>query len=208
MRRVTGFWLAPTNGGASALVVTAAFFALGGLAGGLTALRSGSAGMEAMGDYLDRFLASAQSGGLMLPGWGELLWHSLRWPLGALLLGFTAFGVFGIPALSSLRGFFLAFSVCAFARAYGRSGLTVAFLLLGLPGAVAVPAFLVLAAQSFSTALVFWRNRNSQGKREWPFYRDSVFRCGVCAAAMGLSLLIERYLVPVLVMGYAAVLRS
>lgn len=205
-RAVAGIWWSATAEGTPALVVTAAFFALGGLVGCLSALRTADVGAGAMAAYLEQFLTSARAGGLAAPAWGELLWRTLRWPLGAILLGFTALGLPGIPAICSLRGFFLAFSVASFARAYGRSGLVVALLLLGVPGTVTVPAFLLLTTQSFSAALALASRAGGQGRRELPYHRDYFFRCGVCAAAVCAGLLMERYLVPALIAGYAGAL--
>lgn len=205
-RAVTGFWWSPAAEGTPALVATAAFFTFGGVAGCLLAFQVADAGMTALTGYLDRFLAAAQAGGLEIPGLAELLWRSFRWPLAAILLGFTALGLLGIPILASVRGFFLAFSIASFARAYGREGLTVAFFLLGIPGSFSVPAFLLLSTQSLSSAYALAGRSGGSGRRDLPFHRDYFFRCGVCAAAVCASLLLERYLVPALVSGAAAVL--
>ena len=202
-RTVTGIWWSPTAEGTPALVVTAAFFTLGGLAGCLLAFRMGDVGLEAMSAYLDHFLTVARAGGLEIPALPELLWRTLRWPAAAVLLGFSAIGLLGIPLLSCMRGFFLAFSIASFAVAYGYSGLTMAFFLLGIPALLAVPAFFVLAAQSFSAAYV---SAGKTGWREQPFRREFVFRSGVCAAVVCVGLLLERYLVPALVAGAAEAL--
>lgn len=203
-RVVAGSWWSPAAEGTPALVATAAFFTFGGIGGCLLALRTAEAGMTALTGYLERFLTAAQAGALEVPAFPELLWRSFRWPLAAALLGFTALGLLGIPVLASARGFFLAFSIASFARAYGREGLAVAFFLLGIPGLFSLPAFLLLATQSLSTACVLAGRGGGSGRRDLPFHRDHFFRCGVCAAAVCVSLLLERYLVPALVSGAAA----
>jgi len=190
--------------GTPALIVTAAFFALGGLTGCLLALWSAGSGAEAMSGYLDRFFAAAGEGVLRSPEFFTLLWRTLRWPLGAFLLGFTALGFFGVPVLASLRGFFLAFSIGSFAQAYGHSGLAAAFLLLGIPALACVPAFLLLSTQSFAAACRLAERASGQGRRELPYRGDYFVRCGVCAALVCVGLLLERYLVPVLVVGWKA----
>ena len=119
-RTVAGIWWPPTMEGTPALVVSAAFFGLGGVAGCFLALQSASDGVAAMHDYLDRFLAAAQADAFDLPGISETLWRSFRWPLAAVLLGFTAMGFLGIPLLASMRGFFLSFSI-ANSRAFSTS---------------------------------------------------------------------------------------
>ena len=202
-RTVTGIWWSPVAEGTPALVATAAFFALGGLTGCLLAFRLAGVGMDAMAAYLDRFLSVAQAGGMDIPVLPELLWRTLRWPLAAFLLGFSVLGVLGVPLLCSLRGFFLAFSIASFAQAYGHDGLAVAFFLLGVPGFLSVPAFMLLTTQSFSSACAL---AGRSGRREPQFHREYFFRCGVCAAAVCVSLLLERYLVPTLVSGAAEAL--
>lgn len=201
-RAVTGFWWSPKAEGTPALIVTAAFFALGGLSGGLLALGVADGGAEALHGYLERFLATAQAGNLSLPDLFQVLWRCLRWPLGAFLLGFSAWGLLGIPVLCGLRGFFLGFSVGAFSKAYGWSGLAVVFLLQGLPALLAVPAFFLLSVQSLLAAWTIL-NGSRQGRQESVFSKEHILRCGVCAAALGASLLAECYLVPALISGWA-----
>lgn len=205
-RAVAGIWWSPATEGTPALVVTAAFFALGGIVGGLLAFQALGDGADAMSAYLEQFLTVAQTGGMEVPLLPELLWRGLRWPAAALLFGFSALGLVGLPVLVSARGFFFAFSVASFARAYGRSGLMVSFLLLGIPGVVAIPAFLLLATQSFSAAWAMAARASGSGRRELPYHREYFFRGGVCVAAIFVSLLLERYLVPGLVAGIAGTL--
>ena len=205
-RTVAGFWWSPTIKGTPALVVTAAFFTLGALIGCLAAFRIHTGGAEALYTYLERFLSLAREGGLSRPEFPELLWRTIRWPLAAFLLSFTALGLLGVPLLSALRGFFLAFSVASFSRAYGPDGLTVAFLLQGIPGLLSVPAFLLLSTQSFSAACMLAGRGSGQGRRELPYGRDYLLRCGLCAGVLFVSLLVECYLVPILVTGWAGAL--
>lgn len=203
---VAGFWWSPTAEGVSALVVTAAFFAFGTAAGCLLAFRATESGAEALSAFLERFLSSAKDGGMVFPDLIQLLWRGIRWPMAVFLLGFSALGMLGIPILSGLRGFFLAFSAASFSRAYGRAGLTVAFLLVGIPAIAAIPAFFLLSVQSFSSACAFAARGSGQGRRELPYSREYFFRCGLCAVALFLSLLLERYLVPFLVADWANLL--
>ncbi len=202
-RAVAGFWWSPTTEGTPALVATAVFFSLGGLAGCLLALGVAGDGAEALQGYLVSFLASAQDGAMAMPVGAEVLWRTLRWPLGAALLGFTALGLVGIPALVSARGFFLAFSVASFVHAYGRRGLTMAFLLLGIPGLLTVPALFLLSAQGLHASWQLALRAPGQGRRELPYHREYFLRCGLCAAIVCFGFLLERYLVPVLAAGAA-----
>lgn len=202
-RAVAGIWWSPTAQGVPALAVTAAFFALGGLAGCLLARNVSPGEGEAIADYLGCFLRTAQEEALETPALAQLLWRSLRWPIAALLMGFSALGLLGLPILCFLRGFLLAFSVAAFTNAYAGAGLAVAFLLLGIPALAAIPAFFILAAQSFSWSWALATRDAGSSRREPLFQRSSLFRLGLCAAAMGASLLLEYCLVPALVAGAA-----
>lgn len=205
-RAVAGIWGTPTAEGTPALVVTAVFFALGGLLGCWIAFHSGGGGDEALRAYLEQFLASASEGQLNTPAWPELIWRTVRWPLAAFLFAFTGLGLLGIPAISSLRGFFLAFSIASFARVYGRTGVGAAFLLLGVTGLVSIPVFLLLSVQSFSQAWSLAARPAGQGCRELPYRRDFFYRSGLCAGALCVCVLMERYLIPVLLMGAVSAL--
>jgi len=179
-----------------ALVVIAILFALGGFSGCLLAFRLEGGGMDALGDYLNVFLETAKQGGLRDPSLWELLWRVFRWPLLVLLFGFTALGLLAVPALSALRGFFLSFSIAAFARAYGAPGLRLAFFLMGISGAATLPAFFVLSVQSLIAAGRLAAASSGQGRRGLPYDSDYFLRCGVCAAALGIGIFLERFLVP------------
>lgn len=204
-KAIAGVWASPSMEGTLALIVTAAFFTLGGLLGCLLAFRAEGSGAEAMREYLAVFLTQARAGELASPETLSLLWRTFRWPLAAFLLGLTALGVLFLPLLSALRGFFLAFSVASFARAFGRGGVGIAFLLLGATGLVAVPVFFLLTVQGFSSSvrLAAW---SGQGRRGPPYDLASLRRCGACAAALSVCALLECYLVPGWVASAAAAL--
>ena len=203
---ITGFWWSPTADGVSALVVTAAFFALGTITGCLLAFRATESGAEALSVFLERFLSLAKDGGMVFPDFFQLLWHCVRWPIAAFFMGFSALGLFGVPILSGLRGFFLAFSAASFSRAFGGAGLTAAFLLIGIPAIVAIPAFFLLSVQSFSSACTRAARNSGQGRRELSYSREYFFRCGLCAVALLVSLLLECYLVPFMISDWASLM--
>lgn len=197
MNRVgTGIWWSPTAEDTTALAVTAAFFTLGGVAGCMLAFRATDAGLKTMSAYVEGFLSVVKAGKIEVPTFLELLWQNLRWHLLAILFGLSVLGILLVPFLTAVRGFSLAYAIALFARAYGEKGLTLAFLLLGLPGLLAVPALFLLSVQSFSTAC---RLTGRAVKREIPFHREYIFRCAVCVAVVGLGSVIEQYAIPALV---------
>lgn len=197
-RAGTGIWWSPTAEDTIALAVTAAFFTLGGVVGCMLAFRTTDAGVKTMSAYVEGFLSVVKAGKIEVPTFLELLWQNLRWHLLAILFGLSVLGILLIPLLTTVRGFFLAYAIALFARAYGGKGLTLAFLLLGFPALLAVPALFLLSVQSFSTAC---RLTRGAVKRETSFHREYIFRCAVCVAAVGLGSVIEQYAVPALMTG-------
>ena len=88
----------------------------------------------------------------MSPALVEVIWKTFRWPLGAFLLGLSAAGLVGIPVLCFLRGFFLAFSVGAFALALGVKGVLLSFLVVGVPCLLSLPGFFLACTQGLCKA--------------------------------------------------------
>ena len=60
---------------------------------------------ESLSAYLTHYLQAAGSGALQEPSLPALIWSSLRWPALALLLGFTALGLLGLPILFAVLRF-------------------------------------------------------------------------------------------------------
>lgn len=205
-KAVAGFWWPPASEGVVALVVTAFFFALGSFLGFAASSAASADGAEAMHIYLEHFLSVAQEGQWVYPGVLSFLWESLRWPLVALLFGFSALGLICLPVLSGMRGFVLTFSVGAFVEAYGPNGATAALLILGIPALMSVPAFFLLSAQSFSASCKLASRGSGQGKRDLPYQRAYLFRCILSASFLGISMILDWFLVPTLTGGWASIL--
>ena len=199
-KTVAGFWWSPAMEGTPALIVTAAFFTLGGLLGYLGVFQFIS-DSSILAGYLERFVRAVEANDLWIPHFTLLFWREIRWPVLTFLFGFTALGLFVLPVLSCLRGFFFSFSIAAFAYIYGRTGLYLAFLLLGLPGFITIPCFFLLTTQSFTASQELACRSGNQGKRELPYQRDYFLRCGLCCGILCVSLLLERYIIPILISG-------
>lgn len=80
----------------------------------------------------------------------QSLWQISRIPLAVLLLGFTCFGVAGIPAAIFLQGYLLSFSVAAMVRLLGWRGLLVGVATFGIQATFLLPCLLILSVQCFS----------------------------------------------------------
>lgn len=184
-----------------ALVVISVSFFLGGLAGCLVSTFVGGAGQESLRAYLESFLYAAQGGETVVPGLAAQLWDILRWPCLALLLGFTALGVLGMPLLFAARGFLLAFSIAAFVQMFGSAGCLLAFLLFGIGGGFSVPALFVLGVQGFAAARALASRFLGEGKTPSPYGKLYFLRCGGCAVVLCVCVILERYAVPALVAG-------
>ena len=157
-------WNVPRDGIVPALIILSACFLAGGLAGCLLAAQVGGAGEASLNQYLEAFLLAAQEGAVDVPALWAQIWDTLRWPLFALLLGFTALGVLGLPVLFTLRGFLLAFSIASFVRAFGGAGWLLACLVFGIGGVLSLPALFVLGVQSILSARALAARVRGEGK--------------------------------------------
>lgn len=200
-KAVAGFWYSPASEGVSALVVTAAFFALGSLLGGFASAATIGTGSELISSYLEGFLTGVQSDGLLYPDLFQFLWLSLRWPLAAFILGFSSLGVLGLPILSGLRGFLFSFAVGVFAQTLGQKGLIAAFFLFGISGSISVPVFLLVSTQSFLASRCL--ASRGPGKSEFPYNRAYVLRCCFSVLFLCIGLILEWNFVPGLLVGWS-----
>jgi uncharacterized membrane protein SpoIIM required for sporulation len=182
-----------------ALVVTAAAFSLGGILGCALALSVSGGGGDSLSSYVSGYLAAAQSTEMPLPGVLSTAWSVARWPLLTVLMGFTAIGLIGIPVLFATRGFLLSFAISAFIQMFGIKGGLLAFLTFGLTGILSVPALFVLGVQGMLAARVLLRRFSGSERRVLPFDRAYFTRCGLCACALTLCVLLELFGVPMLI---------
>ena len=205
-RTIVAAWNVPRDGIVPALIILSACFLAGGLAGCLLAAQVGGAGEASLNQYLEAFLLAAQEGAVDVPALWAQIWDTLRWPLFALLLGFTALGVLGVPVLFTLRGFLLAFSIASFVRAFGGAGWLLACLVFGIGGVLSLPALFVLGVQSILSARALAARVRGEGKGRVLWGRDCLVRCALCLGAVCVCILLERTVVPALLSGAAGAL--
>lgn len=185
------------------LAVIGVCFFLGGLAGCLLAGYVGEASSESLSAYLQSFLQTAGAGDAAPPALAALVWNAVRWPLLALLLGFTALGLLGLPILFATRGFLLAFSIASFVRLFGSTGCLLALLLFGLTEALAIPVLFVVGVQSFLAARVLAGRFWGDGRIPVPYGTCYFLRCGICAGVLCVCVLLDYLVVPALISGLA-----
>lgn len=135
-----------------ALAVNTAAFALGALCGfGLAGWLSGRGGLS-LGPWLESYAKGLSVAGMADVSFWAVLWDAVRWPLFVLLLGYTALGVWMVPMMFALRGFFLCFCVAALSAA-GKGGFLLALVLLGVGELIGLPAFFLLGAHSWTQSM-------------------------------------------------------
>lgn len=205
-RAVAGVWDVPFEGGGSALVVTAAAFFLGGVAGCLLAASVGGGGSESLASYIEGFWAVARADSMTPPDLLPLVWEILRWPLFTVVFSFTALGLVGIPVLFFIRGFLLSFAIASFSRIFGGAGGLMAVVVFGVSGLFSVPALFALGVHGFAAARSLAGRAMGEGKRSSPFGRAYFLRCGVCAGAFCVCILLEYLAVPAMVSGMAGLI--
>ena len=134
-----------------ALAVNTAAFVFGCLGGFfLTGWLTGR-GWLTLSDWLESYATGLSIQRPTGVSFWAVLWDTIRWPLFVTLLGYTALGVWMVPTMFALRGFFLCFCVAALSGA-GQGGFWLALILLGLGGLIELPAFFLLGTHSWTQA--------------------------------------------------------
>ncbi len=147
-----------------ALLILGGAFLLGGAAGCLFAALAGGAGAQELADYLADYLSLAADGEVP-GGLYSLLVQQVKYLLVVFLLGFTALGALGLPAVFGVRGFFFTFSTACFCRVFGPGGMLPAFVLFGLPALLWAPGMFLLGVQSLGLSRGLLRRTPGEGGR-------------------------------------------
>lgn len=169
--------------GLARLAVLAFCFALGALFG--VFLSGLSPDDPSLREYLLRyFQSSAVQGGLNIPLWTSI-WDLVRWPLFVFLLGGTALGLAGVPALLAARGFLLAYAASMFTRLFGFPGMAASLTAFGVAALVSLPVLFAVSADAFGHALDRMRGARSP---EWGGRAQALAPCvGLLVLAVALQ---------------------
>ncbi len=141
----------PRLDGITSLALLGGCFLLGTLAGFAFSCLGG--GSEPLREYLLRYLRQAGEGAAFAPSLFSVIWEVFRWFLLVFLLGFTALGAVGIPAVLAARAFVLSYAAATFARLFGLSGMAASFAAFGVTALLTVPALFAAAHNGFRCAL-------------------------------------------------------
>lgn len=186
------------SGNTAAVLLLGALFLLGGALGCAAAGNVRGEAGAALEQYINAYLTLA-GGSEMEVRFFSVLWEQMRFPLLALLMGFTAVGIIGIPALFAVRGFVFAFSVACFCRLFGTAGLIPALFLFGLPALIWAPALFVLGMQTLGASCSMLRRCVGDSCRPEFCEGDYWVRCALCACAVALCVALEYLVLPALV---------
>ena len=114
-----------------ALLALSLFFAFGVFLGQAVFEYTTGGTAQELERYVSDFLLLEEAGELTSQAVFSTLVLYFRYPLLALLFGFTAFGVVLLPGLTTVFGFFLSFAVSCFTAAFGKEGTLLAFAVFG-----------------------------------------------------------------------------
>ena len=181
------------------LIVLAALFLAGALAGRVYAGSCGEAAQTALGEYLDGYCRLYDAGGVEVSMLSCVVMY-FGYGLGLFLLGFSAVGVVLIPALSGVFGFFSMYTISCFVRCYGRAGILLALGALLVRLVFTLPCFLMMAGAAWPLSIELFMLSFGWGKRSAPvLYGSRYFLLFLlCAVILAAGICCERLLTPFL----------
>ena len=203
MRRLRGWMPKSDTALRPCFWILCAAFGLGILLGQLAGRSLGVEQQDALASYLRRYAALCASAERPVQSALSAVLTYLRGPAAAFLLGLVGPGVFLLPALSALQGFFLSYSVACFAAALGRGGGKLALCAFGVRCAFILPCTFFLAAWGMRTAYARLRGPK---KRRAPLTGADRTRLALCALLLAAGVFAELTAVPKLLqLGLAAI---
>lgn len=116
-----------------------------------------------------------------------------RYPLVAVLLGFSSIGIVLLPLTAVIFGWFLSFSVCCFTAAFGPDGVLLAVAVFALRGFITLPCYFLLAAPAWETSAALTLATLGKGRRAAPirYGRRWWLRVAVCVAVLSAGVCLE-----------------
>lgn len=179
----------------SALLCLTVCFAVGSAGGCIFAGRLGPDTQTRLLDYFGGyFTAILDESEAVSPSALSAVWEILRWPVLTFLLGFTALGVVGLPAVFCVRGFLLSYAAAVLVRLYGVTGLAVSLAVFGVSTFLVLPALFILGVDSFRGAgTLAVRQAGEAGRTP-----GRLMRAGCCGVLLAVASALQLRLTPVL----------
>jgi len=178
------------------LIVCGALFICGSIVGTAAA---GFAGGTGVSDSLTEFLAQSGQAPVRMSGFFSTLFNDSVYHLVAIFLGFSALGVFCVPLLAAVRGFFLCFSISAIVHHFGGDGILLSLAISGVTALLTIPCLFILSVQSFTSSLNLLRSVTTRGGSSKPYGGRFFVRTIVCIAVLMCSAMIDTLFVPRLI---------
>ena len=176
------------------MLILAIFFIAGAAAGFYLSAR--------VDESSARYLYMAGTGGAGQVSFARALQNSFLFPAIVFVLGFTVFGVLCVPLAVAARACMLSFTISAFCRCFGFSGLAFAAAAIGGQALLSLPCLFLLSSQSMVSSLAVTRVFVGKPKGSRGFYgKNSFVRAFLCAAALMVAAVFETYAVPLFI-GY------
>ena len=166
------------------LVILALFFSAGVVLGQVCSGRISASSAGELNRYLSGYFSLEGSQAPSARALVSALVIYFRYPLLAFFLGFTSLGVVLLPALTTAFGFFLSFSVCSFAAAYGRDGILLALAVFGIRCLITLPCYLVLAVPALEASVSLASMSFGRGRRMAPVVYRSADWLRLCVAVL------------------------
>lgn len=186
------------------LLLCAVFFVCGCVIGAVAAGFVASA--DQLGSSVRDYLSLMSDKTSVQPSLMSSVVDAFKYHLLAVFLGSSVLGVFCIPILSAVRGFFLSFSVSVIVRLLGGKAILLTLSMFGISTLITIPCFFILSVIAFSASQNLLRvSLSKSGKAPgMPPAGRTVVVCVVCLALLLASALIETYLTPQLIQNAAA----
>ena len=175
-------------------------FACGVIIGSFSAAAIDTAETHALQLRISGYVSQIADGTYTAPGFLSVFWSISRYHLLVVFLGFSLLGVFALPIVAGVRGFYLSFSIAALIRAFGTGGFPLAFALFGASAIIAIPCFFVLATQAFSKSANLGKGVLGANKITLCMLYDRAYfaHAGICLIGLILAAAIELYITPLL----------
>jgi stage II sporulation protein M len=154
-----------------------------------------------LNSYFSSFLSFFSTGASAKSDLFSAVVDAFKYNILAIALGFSLIGVFFIPVLAALRGFFLCFSVSTIVRLLGSKGIGLALAVFGANTLITIPCFFILSVYAFTASLYIFRLAVSKTPKAAPSPISSRFfvHCGICLSVLMFSALIDCYVTPRLI---------
>jgi hypothetical protein len=129
---------------------------------------------------------------------GRAFFNAFKYHVAVFLLGFTMLGVGVAPLITATKGFFLSFSITAFIKAFGLSGLWFSLGAFGVQALVSLPCLFYLSMRSMTASASLLGA--VAGKYKRPLLKGLgatyLFPFAICTVILCLTALFETFVSP------------